>query len=215
MNRPIIVTAFCFLFVVTSVQISLANEGDADKYQLGFHAGISLAAGEPFNDSILVGLSGKYHLKDKWLVTMGVDYLQFDFENPAYHIGLPADKVKDGSFTEYIISVGAQREFSKIWKMTPFVSGGLGIGIISEEDVSGTHSGGTPYTIKSDVGTEFIPNLGGGFRLPTSENTSFEFGLRVDYHITDWTITDSLSPATGTMDDFLAYGINFGFVYDF
>lgn len=216
MNRSIIAGAFCLLFVFAAAQTSSAEDSSTGKYQLGFHAGISLSGGEPFNDAMLAGLYGKYRLNDKWKVTMGIDYLQYDYEAPAYLLNLAADKVIDGAFSEYIISVGAERDFEKMGnRVTPFVLGGLGIGIVNEEVVSGNLLPSGTYSATTDAGTEFIPNLGAGLRFATSDNTSFEWVIRGDYHIADWTITDSVSGNTAKIDDYFAYGTNIGFVYTF
>ena len=66
------------------------------------------------------------------------------------------------------------------------------------------------FDIRTEVETEIIASLLAGVQWRLGEHWLLEFALRGDQHFADWEVTDRISGATGTIDDYLALGGHFG-----
>lgn len=195
---------------------SAADDSVIDRFHIGVKAGIQLADGEPANDIPTYSFFGRYRIDKQWLVGFGWDYSSFDFEEPAKILGLDTDKIYDSTISQNVISVWAEREFAAgpDW-VIPFVYGGLGIGIGSDDTVTGNLEGGGTFSVYSDAGTEIIPGIGVGVRFPVASHLFLETAVRFDYHFADWEVRDSVSGKTTTVDDYTTYGIYAAVVVSF
>lgn len=187
-----------------------------DKLKIGARFGILVADGEPANDMPFYGVYGSYLLKPDWYLGVGVDFFEFDFEQPYKILGINSALVNDAPVSNTVISAWIEREFgqdSQAWK--PFALAGIGIGMTDVDDLRGDVSGGGTYNITTDGGTEVIPFIGAGLRHSLTKRLDVEITGRADYHIGGWDVKDINSGLTASVDDYLAYGAYVGLVYRF
>ena len=199
-----VITGLCLMSPLNS---QAEESPAANRIHLGVKAGIQLADGEPANDIPTYSLFGRYRVNSNWLVGLGWEYTSFDFEEPAKMLGLNTDKIYDSTITQNVISLWAEREFEvgPDW-VVPFVSGGIGIGVGSDDTITGGLKGGGTFSVYSDSGTEIIPGIGVGVRFPVTSKLFLETAARFDYHFADWDVRDSVSGRTTTVDDYATYG---------
>ena len=66
-----------------------------------------------------------------------------------------------------------------------------------------------------DVSSELLLTGSGGVRYGIGSTWQLELAFRLDQHFADWTVTDRISGATGTVDDYLIRGFTVGVVKSF
>jgi len=181
-----------------------------ERWEVGARFNVVTAGGEPANDIMSAGLFGRYRLNDRWLLGFGVDQSEYDFERPWATLGLRQDtsvEVIDASTSATALSVWAEREYARPGKrLRWFWSGGLGFTSPDVDDVSGPIEGGGIFNITTDPGSEVIVSGTGGLRLPFAKRWLFDFQVRVDHHLADWEVTDTVSGLTTTLDDYTGLG---------
>jgi len=118
----------------------------------------------------------------------------------------------DGVFTRITLGVALEKTFEPLGnsKVIPYLSAGIGAGIIGDEDVSGSTETGAIYNIETDAGTEIIPNIILGIDWSFSDEWFLELAARADYHIADWDVEDKVSGAKESIDSYFAYGFQLG-----
>lgn len=201
------------LLCLTAISItSYAQEGDMS---LGLYGNIVGSSGEPSNDVLGIGLIGNYQLKDNWFVDIEFIHSEADFERPWKVVGIVQDetteKTIDALYTSTLIMAqmgqninSGSNSYDYYW------SAGLGFHTIDVDDVSGPVLGGGTFTITTDAGTETI--IGGklGIKQHLSDSWSMNYALRIDYHLADWTVTDTVSSTTAKISDYATYGALIG-----
>ncbi|MHC4792330.1 MAG: outer membrane beta-barrel protein, partial [Planctomycetota bacterium] len=210
----IVTVGICGMVAATSAQ-----DLNDQKFQIGFRGGTFLADGEPANDLPMFGIYGRYNWSEKWHFGLSLDYLSGDFERPYKLLGITSTDELDADMTNIIITLWGEREFipdgKKLQKLRPFIAGGLGIGLVDADDVSGTVAGGGQFNIETDAGTEFIPALAVGLRYLFGERWEAEIAGRYSYHIADWDVEDRISGKSDSVDNYSTYGFYLGLGFRF
>jgi hypothetical protein len=214
----------CFLATViivtvgicSAASISFSQDPYDQKFVVGIRGGTFLGDGEPANDLPMFGIYGRYNWSEKWDLGLSLDYLSGDFERPYKLLGITSTDELDADMTNIIITVWGEREFSlKSQKLRPYIAGGIGIGLVDVDDVSGTVAGGGPFDIETDAGTEFIPALAVGLRYLFGKRWEAEIARRYSYHIADWDVEDQVSGKSDSLDNYSTYGFYFGLGFRF
>lgn len=196
-----------------------ASAAQAQRFDLGLRGDLMLADGEPSNDIPGYGAFGHYRFNDRWSIGFAVDVSEHDFEQPARILGL----VQDTS-VEPLDSVAETVEF-RLWLQRTYQGSGsrfgwfwgVGLGAVSLDvtDVSGPLAGSGTFDIETDAGTEILVSLSAGFQWDFVRPLFLEFAGRVEQHFADWQVTDRVSGATATIDDYLTYGGHLGLGFRF
>jgi len=72
--------------------------------------------------------------------------------------------------------------------------------------------GGT-FNIATDAGTEFAVLAGIGYSASLTENLNFNASVDARENFADWKLTDSVSGASGSVGNYLTYGLRIGLNY--
>lgn len=208
------------LLVLAPLLIPVPASGDEPgTISVGVRTTVTAADGVPANDIPGYGIVGLYRLNDRWTLGVGVDRSEYDFENPARLIGLPIDPAAepvDAKAEATILSAWVERSFSAPQARTEwFLGAGLAAASVDVPDATGNTQGGGSFDIRTQADTEIIVSLMGGVRRRLGERWYFEFAVRADQHLADWTSTDQVSGASTTISDYFAYGGSLGFGYRF
>jgi hypothetical protein len=207
----------CFLAAVLIVTVGMCGTISAtwaqdpydQKFAVGIRGGTFLSDGEPSNDLPMLGLYGRYKWNEEWHFGLSLDHLSGDFERPYKLLSITSTDELDADMTNIIITLWGEREFipdgKKSQKLRPFIAGGLGIGLVDADDVSGTVAGGGQFNIETDAGTEFIPALAVGLRYLFGESWETEIVGRYSYHIADWDVEDRISGKSDSVDNYSTY----------
>lgn len=198
------------LFFCTSAAFS--EEGDMS---IGTHANIVLTYGTPSNDVPGVGLILTYQLKDAWFVDIEYIQSEADYERPWQTLGIQQDEstvsTVDAVYSSSVLMVhmgknikGGSANYDWYW------SAGLGFNSVSVDDAQGPVLGGGNFNITTDAGTETLIGFKVGMKYHLSNNWDMHYALRLDHHIADWTVTDTVSSATGKIDDYALHGFLIG-----
>ena len=186
---------------------TVCTAGNLGEYLIEPRYSIVVGDGEPSNDMPSFGLLARYHFSGPWHYFLSADYTEFDFETPYKVLGITnAGPVIDSTASGFYLGGGVEYEFNVHNRIKPYVNGGLGIGFLDADDISGTSSAGTPFTIKSDPGTEFIPFVTAGVRWNFWRNLSLDLAAKAEYHMADWEVKDTVSNQKATIDDYAAFG---------
>ena len=168
---------------------------------------IVVGDGEPSNDMPGFGLLARYQYRGPWHYFLSADYTEFDFETPYKTLGIPVGgPAIDSTVSGFYLGGGVEYQFNVHERLKPYINGGIGIGFLDADDVSGTSAGGAPFNIKSDPGTEFIPFATVGVRWNFWRNLSLDLAAKAEYHIADWEVKDTLSNQEAAIDDYAAVG---------
>jgi hypothetical protein len=198
---------------------TVARADDAQRFDAGLRAGITVTDGEPANDIPGYGLFGHYRLDDRWTIGISVDQTEFDYEEPAKVLGIPvvsSGEPIDAVAEATVLGVWIERNFSASQSRTDwFLGAGIAAASVDVPDVTGPRGDSGSFDIHTEVDTEIIVSLMGGVRRELGENWFIEFVLRADQHFADWTSTDRISGATATIDDYTAFGGQLGLGFRF
>lgn len=197
---------------VTSAAFLLctAVEAEDDVFAIGARVGVTVADGEPANDIPGYGIQGRYALNERWSIGAAIDRTEYDVEEPAEIIGIaqdPALEPIDALAEATLISAWIERTFRRPRSpVTWFVGAGLGAASVDVPDAAGPRADGGQFDVHTNVDTEIIASVMGGARLDLGQRWYVEFLLRSDQHFADWQITDRISGAQGSVDDYRAWG---------
>lgn len=196
-----------------------AQEPEND-FSLGLRANILGGTGKPANDTLGYGIFGRYRLSETWLVGFGVDIASgFDVEEPEKLVGLvrdPSVGVIDANADSHTFMAWIEREYARDpsrWSW--FWTLGLGYASVSVDDVQGPLEGGGTYDLTFDTSSELVLSGSGGLRYRIGSTWQLEAAFRLDQRFADWQVTDRVSGATGTIDDYLIRGFTLGVVKAF
>lgn len=86
-------------FWLTAALCALSAPISADEppFDAGARLLILLGDGEPANDMIGLGLTGRWRWRDGWYLGAGLDQVEFDYERPNDILGIPSTAEIDGS----------------------------------------------------------------------------------------------------------------------
>jgi hypothetical protein len=194
-----------------------ASAAQESRWTLGIRTGTWLGTGEPANDlPIPAALVARYRLREHWWLNLALESSAGDFEKPHEVLGIMqdpsvADIDADASYTSFLASLersyrepGERHEF--YWLV------GAGLSSVDVDDAGGPVQGGGTFDVATDAGTEVLASLGGGYRR-WWESWAGEALLRFDYHLADWAVSDSVSGALGSVDDYHTWALLFGLSY--
>lgn len=211
---------FGFLIVFLAlIALSSTAVAQESKWELGARANVMLGDGKPANDMLGYGVIGRYYRSNGWFVGASLDYTAFDFEHMASLVGIvqdPAEKSIDADATNTILGgfLGRQygdRERGFDW----FWTAGIGVGFPEVDPVTGPVDGGGIFVITTDAGTEFHLTAGLGTSYHFSPTWSVALTGRLEHHFTDYTLKDSVSGATTTIDSQTPMGVSLGVNFKF
>lgn len=192
---------------------------DPGRIAVGARLQTTMANGVPANDMPGYGIYGIYRLNDQWAIGLSVDFMKFDYEEPAKRLGIPLDpdaEPIDAKAEQLIISASVERSFSapqasRAW----FLGAAVGVADTDVPDITGPTATGGTFEIHTEVDRELIVSLLGGVRQRFGSNWFAEFTLRADQHFAAWEPEDRASGATARHDDYFAYGGYLGVGYRF
>lgn len=196
----------------TSAAFLLCTPVEADErvFDLGARIRITAADGEPANDIPGYGIQGRYALNERWSIGAAIDLTEFDFEEPAKIIGIaqePTLEPIDALAEATVISAWIERTFSGGQSPTTwFIGAGVGAASVDVPAATGLRADGEQFDVHTEVDTEIIASMMGGVRRNFGQRWYAEFSLRADQHFADWQIEDRATGATGSIDDYLAWG---------
>ena len=196
-----------------------AAAGD-EAFDLGVRANVLVGNGEPTNDMLGYGLFARFRVGSGWRVGVGVDHTpEFDVEGIAGLVGQsqdPAADVIDAKGSATVVRAWLERSYPSAgggfeW----FWTVGAGAGNVEVDEVSGPRAGGGTFTVDTDAGTEFIAAGSLGLRWFFVRMVALEVAGRLDYHFADWTLQETVSGSSATVDDYLVTGGHVGFTFRF
>lgn len=203
--------------VAAALAVPMPSTAADGKFDFGFRTDLGLGSGVPTNDIVGYSLYGHYKLNDRWNVGFGFDHSpEFDFEGTPAILELTTPEVSDAKGTSITVSGWIERVYQRPeghfeW----FWNAGLGLNSVDMKDVAGPLAGGGTYDIKTDTGSEFQAMVGVGARRWFGDSWGLELAIHRDQHFADWKLTDRVSAATGTINDYSINTINFGFLKKF
>ena len=175
------------------------------------------ASGKPANDIPGAGVFGRICLGEQWRIGLYLDHSStFDVERPYEFLGLVGDSEVDSKGRSTALTLAIERFYSRPERRLHwFWTAGGGFGTVDVDDVQGMLAGGGTYDIRQEVDSELLLTLSGGPRWHFGEHWSVELALRLDWHFTDWTVTDRVSGTSSSIDDYLVRGVHVGVAYRF
>lgn len=206
--------------LILSTLVFTATGAEAqERFDIGVRTVLSLSNGVPSNDIPGQGLFGHYNMSDRWSLGFGLDQAKFDFEDPAGLLGLaidPGGEAVDPKVDALIVSTWLERRYPAAsarghW----FLGSGLGVSSLDAPDVTGPLTTGGTFDITTDGGTEIIVMGLGGRRQRFGRRWAIEFAIKAEHHFADWKFQDRISGASGTIDDYFAYGGHLGVTFGF
>lgn len=196
-----------------------AIEAQDRGFDLALQATLLGGTGEPTNDILGYGVSGRFRLNDRWWIGVGIDRAdEFDFERPAALFGLPVDFSLEGIDAlgdSTIVSAWIERVYARGGRLEWFWGAGVGFNSLDIGPVEGPLTTGGSYRIVTDSGDELIATGRGGLRVRIGQRWSLELTLRADQHFADWKLTEEVTGATRTLDDYFIRGGTIGMRYRF
>ena len=189
------------IFFTGTAQAQGSGAVPPHRFEMGVRLDVLVADGEPANDMPSAGVYGRYRLGDRWRLGLAGDD----------SVGEIDAKATSTAFTAWIERVYERPGRRLEW----FWGAGGGFATVDVDDVTGPLLGGGTYDITQEVGTEILVGASAGFRFRFAERWALEAALRLDQHLTDWTVTDRVSGRTTDLDDYLVKGGHFGLSYRF
>ena len=93
-----------FIFILSALLNSFiaapftSNAEGPKGFEISIHGDINLGNGKPANDIPGYGFLGRYRVRENWLIGLGLNQYEFDFERPYEIIGVkinPSEKAID------------------------------------------------------------------------------------------------------------------------
>ena len=204
------------LFVLAIAPMTLAAADDS-RYELSGRLNLMGATGDPMNDILGYGFMLHRQLSDDWYLGFSVEHSsEFDAERPNEKLDIDSVSETDAVGSMTMFTAVAERRYameSSNW--TWFWNLGLGVTDIDVDNAEGDIEGGGRFDIKIDADTETVLLGGIGLMQRLGENWSARYELGVEQHFADWKVTDEVSGATDSYDDYTVSGARFGLNYRF
>lgn len=181
---------------------------------IGVRLEITAAHGVPANDIPGAAVVVHYALNDQWTIAGAIARTEYDFEEPAKIVGIAQDPNID------VVDALAEGTTLSLWVETAtadasrpmrlFVGAGLGAAFTDVPEVSAARADGGRFDIHTEVDTEIVVFAIGGLRRRFGERWYGEAAVRLEQHFADWHVTDRISGASGSIDDYLTWGVHIG-----
>ena len=205
---------FQTILLIPCIAFSAIAYSTSGEFSVGLFGNAVGSKGVPSNDVLGFGVTANYELKDNWFVSLDFIRSKADFERPWKAAGLiqdPAVKTIDAKYTSNLFMVHGGKVISSDnsnhdW----FWSAGLGVNSIDVDDASGPLQGGGNFNVTTTVSSETMMGIKGGLIHHFSDNWDVTYTLRLDRHIAEWVVKDTLSPASGVVDNYATYGASVG-----
>ena len=193
---------------------------DDRRWDTGIRLNIIGGSGKPTNDVLGYGVLGRYRLDDRWTLGLGVDISdEFDIERTPELVGLEQDPdapVIDSTGSSEGLNAWIERRYGgDDRRLQWFWTVGAGVNSVDVDDQAGPLASGGSFDIAIDAGTEWVASASVGLRVRVGERFLFEPALRLDQHFADWDVTDRVSGATASIDDYVLKGVHLAFAYRF
>ena len=217
--RDVLAVSLAGIASAVSPLVAQATGGSAAEgsgFFLGVRTDLVGADGEPANDMLGGGLTGRFVLSERWSLEIAVDHSPgFDVETPYEVLGLAAAEVDgevlDAGATATALTAWIERTYPREGSRLEWYWGaGAGAATVDVDSIAGPLVDGGTFAIEQEVGTELVVGLTGGLRLRLGERWRLVFGARLEQHFTDWKVTDRVSGRTGEFDDYLVKGLGIG-----
>ena len=215
--RSKIISILCFILFTLLFFSTTTSASEMGDYEFGVRGGVRLGTGVPANDIMAYGLFGRYRVQNNWLVGVAIDMYKFDFEYPNKAIGVENSDSKaiDSDATATEINLWIERRYNEKQQGFSFLwAAGFGINMVEAGDAEGPNSSGG-FLIETDPGTEFVIFGTIGSQYHFNRHWAVEVTFGVNYHIAEWEVTDTVSGATGTIDNYTTTSYLFGVIYKF
>ncbi len=201
-------------------RLSIASSdavSNAGRFDFGLRGGTTLGDGKPANDMITYGVFGRYHVNNRFSFGVGVELLTFDFEEPAPRVlGIATSATFDAGATSVLIEGAAEFNLLPADSLHELVvHGGVGCAAVSVDDLRGTTASGGTFDIDTNAGTELLFSIGAGYRFQLSQHWNLEALARYNHHLADWSVRDSVSGASATVNDYGTTSLLLGFSHRF
>lgn len=216
MNSNLRASSLIALLILVSLPAS-AEEG---RFDLGVRFNVLVGNGDPTNDVVGPGLFGHYNFNERWSLGFALDFVdEFDIERSPGFLGIetdPAIGVIDSKASSNGVKLWIERNYRRPGKRFELFWGvGLGVDSIDAKNARGATADGGTFDISIDTGTEPIALGTVGLRLRVGQRNALEIALTADQHFADWTVTDNVSGATVSKDDYFLTGIHLGWLIRF
>lgn len=215
--RPLVLP----VIVIGLLSLTAAPAAAADgAFDLGVRGNVLVGNGEPTNDMLGYGLFARFRLSEGWRVGVGVDHTpEFDVEGIAGLVGQsqdPAVDTVDAKGSSTVVRAWLERSYpSASRRFEWFWTVGAGVGNVEVDDVAGPRAGGGTFIVTTDAGTEVLAAGSLGLRWFFTRMVALELAGRLDYHFADWSLVETVSGATSTVDDYLVTGGHVGLTFRF
>jgi hypothetical protein len=144
---------------------------------------------------------------------------EFDIERTPELVGLVQDReapVVDSKGSSEGISAWVERRYGGDSRRVQwFWTAGVGVNSVDVEDQAGPLAGGGTFDVAIDADTELVASASLGLRVRLGQRFLFEPALRLDQHFADWHVTDRVTGAAASIDDYLRKGVHLAFAYTF
>ena len=205
-----------FLFVLAIAPMTLAAAEDS-RYELSGRLNLMGATGDPTNDILGFGLMLHRQLSDDWYLGFSIEHSsEFDVERPNEKFDIDSVSETDAVGSMTMLTAVAERRYameSSNWAW--FWNLGVGLADYDFDNAEGDIEGGGSFDIKVEADTEAVLLGGIGLMQHLGENWSARYELAFEQHFADWKVTDQVTGATDSYDDFTVTGARLGLNYRF
>jgi hypothetical protein len=181
---------------------------------VGVRPVLALADGTPANDIPGGGSFARWHLGERWALSVAVELAKFDFEEPARVVGLAqADggEAIDAKAESQRLGVWAERRLGAAGGPSRWYTGfGVGAATIDVPDAVGPLAGGGTFHVRTEADTELIAALALGWERELGRRWLLDTALRWEQHFADWQVVDTVSGRTGAVGDYSTFGAHLG-----
>ncbi len=176
-------------------------------WNIGYRVELLTSDGDPANDMMGSGAFLRYAITDRYQAEIAFEYLEYDFESPQRYLGYPrtSGEDMDGRTRLALVSAKLERAWGQPQQLfRPFAFLGLGLGYAKLDDIVG-EADGQAFDIDAEGDIESVPAGGVGLRYQQAR-WMVEIGVKVEYHLADWTLEDRFTDRVIEVGDYTAWG---------
>jgi len=176
-------------------------------WNIGYRVELLTSDGDPANDMMGSGAFLRYAITDRYQAEIAFEYLEYDFESPQRYLGYPRTSGEDLAGRTRLTLVSAKLE--RAWGQPPqlfrpFAFLGLGLGYAKVDDMA-SEAEGQSFDIDAEGDLESVPAGGVGLRYQQAR-WMVEIGVKVERHLTEWTLEDRRTGRVVEVGDYTAWG---------